>query len=163
MNPKEKSFRSFREFLAQGEIPLGQGTLPANVNREEFLKVLADRFEGKPKEWSAENHRWNKDKLFIEILWYPVQAVFFTFRNGDLALIEFYGPGESGSGWDYSLEVQKYFRNKKEIVKHLGKENRSNESDMQNMEAVWDFAKLTLYIACDVKTGGGGIGLRAKL
>jgi len=163
MNPKDKSFPSIREFLAQGEIPLGQLTLPANVNRENVLKLLADHFKGIPKEWSAENHRWSKDNLLINILWYPEQPVFFTFRDGDLVLIEFSGLTETGSRWDYSFESQKYFRIKKDVVNHLGVESRSNESDVQNMEAVWEFAKLTFYVACDARTGGCGIGLRAKL
>jgi hypothetical protein len=163
MNPNDKSFQSFRESLTRGEIPLGEGTVTTDLGREKFLKVFAGHFEGKPMEWRAQNNRWNKEKLIIEILWYPVQPVFFTFRNGDLALIEFYGLGEPGPGWNYSLEAQNYFRTKNDVVKHLGKENRSSESDMENMEAVWHFAKLTLYVACDAKTGGCGIGLRSKL
>ena len=163
MNPKDNSRPSFREFLAQGEIPFGQVSLPANVTREKVLEGFSDHFKGNPREWKADGHSWIRDKLSINVLWYPVQSVYLTFRNGDLSLIEFSTLNESDSGWDYSLEVQQYFQIKKDLIKYLGKENRNHESEMQNMEAVWDFPELTLYVACDAKTGGCGIGLRSKL
>jgi hypothetical protein len=155
--------QGFRDVLARGEIPLGDFILPVEENRNRILEVLAHHVEGKPKEWSVENHRWNRDKLLIDILWYPKQSVFLTFNNGDLYLIEFSCPGGFNSKWDYSLEVRKYFHVKTEAVKHLGGESRSNESNDKNLEAVWEFAKLIFYIACDARTGGCGIGLRAKL
>lgn len=164
MNATDKtSAQGFREVLARGEIPFGNCTLPVEMNRNRILKVLADHVEGKPKEWKVESHNWIRDKLLIEILWYLKQTVFLTFHDEDLSLIEFSGPSEFDSKWDYSVEVRRYFHIKNEAVKHLGQENRSNESNDKNMEAVWEFAKLNFYITCDARTGGCGIGLRAKL
>jgi hypothetical protein len=161
MNLKDQTLsRNFRELLGRGEIPLGQSVFPVNVRRDDLLKAVSNYLNGKPREWNADNHQWNKDQLDIDILWYPSQPVFLTFRNGDLVLIEFSGSSEGLSKWDYLLEVQKYFRIKKDVIKHLGEETRSNEFDRQNMEAAWEFAKLTLYVACDARTGGCGIGLR---
>ena len=163
MNPKDNSRPSFREFLAQGEIPFGQVSLPANVTREKVLEGFSDHFKGNPREWKADGHSWIRDKLSINVLWYPVQSVYLTFRNGDLSLIEFSTLNESDSGWDYSLEVQKYFRIKKGMVEHLGEESHSDESDIEKMEAAWEFPKLSCFLACDIKTGGCGIGLSSKL
>ena len=84
-------------------------------------------------------------------------------RRRVLSFIEFSGSGESESKWDYSLELVRYFRLKKEAVKHLGEENRRNESNNENMETIWEFEKLVFYVACDSRTGGCGIGLRVKL
>jgi hypothetical protein len=157
------STQEFRQMLARGEIPLDDRTLPIEVNRSTILEVLAHHLKGTPRKWKVENHSWNRDELLIDILWYPRQSVFLTFQNGILSLIEFSGSGKSDSKWDYSLEVRRYFQLKKEAVKHLGKQDRSNESNDENIEVIWEFPKLIFYIACDAKTGGCGIGLRAKM
>ena len=157
------SNQEFRQVLARGEIPFGDCTLPVDVNRHTIIKAFAHHFTGKPEEWNVENNRWNRDKLLVDILWYPKQSVFLTFQDGVLSIIEFSGSGESDSNWDYSLEVRRYFHMKKGAIKHLGKENRSTESNDKNMEVVWEFPKLMFYIACDARTGGCGIGLRIKL
>ncbi|MBA2705870.1 MAG: hypothetical protein H0U60_18695 [Blastocatellia bacterium] len=162
MHQSGKSIPTFRESLARGQIPAGQTTISANVNRERLLKDFADRFEGKPKEWKVNNEHWTRDKVVINILWYPSQSVFFTFRNGDLVLVEFPCLGTPDSKWDYFLEVQKYFRTKRDVLTHLGEENSSNESNTQNLETVWEFSDLIVYLACDAKTGGCGIGLRPR-
>ena len=159
----DKATREFRKLLAQGEIPFGECTLPVDVNRHTILEALADHLAGKSKEWNVKNYSWNRDELLSDILWYPKQTVFLTFQDGVLSFIEFFGSGESDSKWDYSLELVRYFRLKKEAVKHLGTENRSNESNNENMEVIWEFAKLIFYVACDARTGGCEIGLRAKL
>ena len=157
------STHEFRQMLARGEIPLADWTLHIEVNRTTVLEVLAHHLKGTPKEWKVESHSWNRDELLVDILWYPKQSVLLTFQDGVLSLIEFSGSGESVSTWDYSLEVRKYFQLKQEAVKHLGKENRTNESRDENMDVIWEFAKLIFYIACDARTGGCGIGLRVKL
>lgn len=162
MNPADKSLPSFREFLAQGKIPIGQGSITTNVTREKALKELSGYFKGK-REWKADGHSWIRDKLAINVLWYSVQSVYLTFRNGDLSLLELDVPGEPGFEWDYALEVPKYFRIKKDIVEHLGEESHSDESDIQKMEAIWEFSKLRFFVACDIKTGGCGIGLSSNL
>ena len=163
MNPADKSLPSFREFLAQGQIPIGQGSITTNVTREKVLERLSDYFRGKPREWKTDGQKWIRDKLVINVLWYPVQSVYLTFLNGNLNLIELDVPGEPGSEWDYALEVPKYFRIKKDIVEHLDEESHSDESDFQKMEAIWEFSKLRFFVACDIRTGGCGIGLSSNL
>ena len=163
MSANDKPYtHEFRQMLARGEIPLDDWTLHIEVNRSTILDALAHHLNGTPREWKVENHNWNRDELLVDILWYPKQPVFLTFQNGVLSLVEFSGSGESESKWDYSLEVRKYFQMKTDAVKHLGEENRSNESNNQNMEVIWEFPKLVFYIACDTRTGGCGIGLRVK-
>jgi hypothetical protein len=157
------SIRKFQQLLARGELAFGDCTLPVEVDRNTILETLDHHLSGKPKEWKVGSHRWNRDELLIDILWYPKQSVFLTFDNGDLSLIEFSASDNSDSKWDYSLEIRRYFQIKNEAVIHLGEENRSNESNDNNLEVIWEFAKLVFYIACDARTGGCGIGLRIKM
>jgi|SRR6185437_2441547 len=148
--------------LDRGEIPFGDCTLAVEISREAILEALADHLTGKPEQWNVEGNRWNRDKLLVDILWYPSRSVFLTFQNGVLSLIEFSGSGGPDSKWDYPLEVTRYFHLKKEAVKHLAQEDRSNESNDENMQVIWEFPKLIFYIACDTRTGGCGVGLRVK-
>jgi hypothetical protein len=162
VSANDRAIQEFRQVLARGEIPFADRTFPIEVDRNTILEELAHHFTGKPKEWNVKNHSWNRDELLIDILWYPKQSVFLTFQNGVLSLIEFSGSGRSDSKWDYSLEVRRYFQLKKETVRYLGKQDRSNESNDKNIEVIWEFPKLIFYIACDARTGGSGIGLRVK-
>ncbi len=152
----------FRESLARGKIPLDRSVLLPPISIEAVFQLVSDDDQGKHREWQVKNDSWRRDSVVTEILWYPPQPVFFTFRNGYLVLIEFSGLGEPKSEWDYSIEVQKYSSLKKDVVKHLGREDRVNEVDTKNMETVWEFSMLTLFVACDSKTGGCGVGLRIR-
>jgi hypothetical protein len=157
------STRKFQQLLARGELAFGNYELAVEVDRNVILEKLDSHLSGKPKEWKAGGHHWNRDEMLIDILWYPQQSVFLTFDNGYLSLIEFSGSGKSDFKWDYSLEIRRYYDLKNDALKHLGDDNRSNESNDNNLEVSWEFAKLVFYIACDSRTGGCGIGLRVKL
>ena len=152
--------RYFLTLLGEGQIPLGELKIGAESLMSGILDSLRDRLIGKSREWIADNSRWSKYTFTTQILWYPTQPVFFTFRDEHLVMIEFSDSSEQDMSWDYSLAVQQYFRLKEGIVNHLDKESWCHESDTRSMEVGWDFASLSLYLTCDVKSGGCGIGLR---
>jgi hypothetical protein len=79
-----------------------------------------------------------------------------------LALIEFSNNETPVSQWDYAVEIQNYFQLKEEVKSHLGKESWSFDADEQNMETGWSLVSYAVYLACDIKTGGCGIGLRPR-
>ena len=152
--------RDFRTLLRDGLIPLGDVRIPIESMKFEIFDSLTDRQVQQLREWKAEDSSWARYTFATDILWYPIQPVLFTFRDDVLVLIEFHGSTNSDPDSDYSLEVEQYFQAKKEIVKHLDKESRCLEADASSMETVWDFANLSLYLACDARSGGCGIAVR---
>lgn len=149
--------------MADGLIPLGDRSIPTELDKAKFVELLATNLRGKPREWSEKNHTWTRYNVLTEILWYSPRPVSFTFRDDLLALVEVSTSNEVTENWDYSVEIQRYFDAKKIMVQSLGKESRSHETDTRNMETVWDFGKQLVFVSCDARTGGSAIGLRTNL
>ncbi len=146
--------------LRKGQIRFGEVNVRTDSLMSEIIELLRDRLVERPREWLADNNRWSKYVFTTDILWYPTQRVSFTFRNESLVMIEFSDGTKQEADWDYSVAVQEYLRLKDGIVKHLDKESWCHESNPLSMEVGWDFAKLSVYLTCDVKTGGCSIGIR---
>jgi hypothetical protein len=151
---------SFCSLLENGLIPLGKTNLPIGLTLTEFLATLKVALVASPREWKVDNSEWIRWTVATCILWFPTRNVFFTFRDNLLVLVEFSDNRTPSDQWDYSFEIQTYFRLKEEARCHLGKESRSIERDEQNLETVWNFVGSSVYLACDIKTGGCALGLR---
>ena len=97
-----------------------------------------------------------------EVLWFPAHLAGLTFHGSQLALVSFHDPTQKESNWDYQIEVENYGRTKQALVQYLGNESESNESNPQNLWATWNYDRLSLSIACDGKTGAGGLIIRPR-
>jgi len=148
--------------LSEGDVPFGKLRVPIDTDKKSLVKSLADKLVGQPREWTAGNNRWDRYALNIEILWYPPQVLFLTFMNDKLILVSFNDPRQKEANWDYQIELQNYARIKQNLIQHLGKEDKSDESNPQKMSVTWEYDKLTIYLACDAKTGGCGLGIQSK-
>ena len=147
--------------LNEGKISFGKQHVPIASTKANVLNLMTSEIAGLAREWVADNSVWTRLAFMTEVLWYSPQPVAFTFRDHTLMLVEFYDPSEPDSGGDYSRETKKYFGMKRTLVQHLGRETRLNESNTLNMEAWWDFPKVSLVLTCDAKTGGCSLSLRS--
>ena len=147
--------------LVEGDIPFGKLRIPIDTNKAKLKELFADKL-GKPREWVADNSKWTCYALVFEILWYPAQPLSLTFKDNNLTLVNFNDPRRKMANWDYEIELENYAHIKRDLVQYLGKESISNESSSQDMSATWDYSKLSMYLACDSKTGGCGLGIGPK-
>lgn len=150
----------FISLLNQGQVQLGEIRMPIESTKAQFVGLLQHRLAGNHREWIADGSVWSRYTLTTSVLWYPKQQVFFTFRDEGLIVVEFFNNIDATETWAYEVAVKKYLEFKQELTSKLGKASTSSESDELNMMAVWNCPQLSMYVACDAKTGGCAIGLR---
>jgi hypothetical protein len=163
LRPDEQELARYSAIaLAEGDIPFGRLRVPIGIDRETMNRLLADKLVGGAREWTAGNSRWDRYSVNIEILWYPRQTLFLIFKDDKLLLVSFNDPRQKKANWDYQIELDSYVCIKQELMQYLGKESKSDESVPQNMSARWEYNKLSIYLACDAKTGGCGLGIQSN-
>ena len=148
--------------LTAGEVPFGWQSIAIDENKDRWLQLLAGKITGSPREWQAANEHWSRYSIKSEVLWFSAHLAGVTFHGSQLSQVSFHDPARKDSNWNYQIEVENYGRTKQSLLEYLGNASESNESNLQNLWATWNYDRLSLSLSCDGKTGGCGLIIRRR-